>query len=125
MVVGGLPTPRPDHVEAVAEMALDMQVGIAELNEETGDSLCIRTGIHTGPVVAGIIGRSKFIYDLWGDTVNIASRMESHGMAGHIQVSAATYERLKDRCLFEERGLIEVKGKGQMMTYLLSGRKRN
>ena len=122
MAVGGLPTPRPDHVEAVAEMALDMQKVATKLNWGDGKSIDLRIGISTGPVVAGIIGSKKFIYDLWGDTVNIASRMESLGQFGAIQVSEPTYERLKDSYTFERRGRIEVKGKGQMTTYFLTGR---
>jgi len=122
MAVGGLPTPRPDHVEAVAEMALDMQKVVTKLNAGDGKSFELRIGISTGPVVAGIIGSKKFIYDLWGDTVNIASRMESLGQLGAIQVSEPTYERLKDKYTFECRGKIEVKGKGKMSTYFLTGR---
>jgi CheY-like chemotaxis protein/class 3 adenylate cyclase len=123
MVVGGLPTSRPDHAEAIADMALDMKKSIAQFNVECGEPLNIRVGINTGPVIAGVIGTKKFSYDLWGDTVNTASRMESRGLAGHIQVTAATYERLQDKYLFEERGTIQVKGKGEMTTYLLTGRK--
>jgi len=122
MAVGGLPTPRPDHVEAIAEMALDMQKVATKLNWGDGKSIDLRIGISTGPVVAGIIGSKKFIYDLWGDTVNIASRMESLGQFGAIQVSEPTYERLKDHYTFERRGKIEVKGKGKMSTYFLTGR---
>lgn len=122
MIVGGLPLIRPDHAEAVAEFALDMQQQIQEFNVQRGQSFSMRIGINTGPVVAGVIGLKKFIYDLWGDTVNIASRMESHGIPGAIQVSSATYERLKDKYLFEERGTINVKGKGEMNTYLLKSR---
>jgi class 3 adenylate cyclase len=122
MVVGGLPLIRPDHAEAVAEFALEMQQQIQEFNVERGQEFSMRIGINTGPVVAGVIGLKKFIYDLWGDTVNTASRMESHGIPGAIQVSFATYERLKDKYLFEERGTIDVKGKGEMNTYLLKSR---
>jgi adenylate cyclase len=122
MVVGGLPMPRPDHVEAVAEMALDMQKVVTKLNAGDRKGFELRIGISTGPVVAGIIGSKKFIYDLWGDTVNTASRMESLGQLGAIQVSEPTYERLKDKYTFEHRGKIEVKGKGKMTTYFLTGR---
>ena len=119
MVVGGLPTPRDDHAEAIAQMALGMQAKIAKLSAETGEKLAIRIGINSGPVVAGVIGVSKFTYDLWGDTVNVAARMEATGFAGRIQVTDVTYERLKDKYLFESRGKIPVKGKGEMMTYWL------
>ena len=123
MVVGGLPTPRPDHAEAIAEMALDIQEEVARLNAEMGQEVALRVGINSGPVVAGVIGTKKFIYDLWGDAVNTASRMESNGVQGSIQVTAATYEKLRDKYRFEARGMIEVKGKGQMMTYFLKERK--
>jgi len=123
MVVGGLPTPREDHVEAIAQMALDMQQEITRFQWDDGKSFSLRIGIHTGPVVAGVIGLKKFSYDLWGDTVNVASRMESQGAAGCIQVTAATYERLKEKYLFIQRGVIEVKGKGDMICYWLVGKK--
>jgi len=123
MVVGGLPITRDDHAEAIAEIALDMQQAITDFNQKTGRTFSIRIGINTGPVIAGVIGLKKYIYDLWGDTVNTASRMESHGLPDAIQVTAATYERLHDKFLFEERGMIQVKGKGEMMVYLLKGRK--
>jgi class 3 adenylate cyclase len=123
MVVGGIPKHRPDHAEAIADMALDMQIAISKFNSETGESFSIRIGISTGPVVAGVIGTKKFIYDLWGDTVNTASRMESHGFPGAIQVTDSTYQSLKERYLLEERGTIPVKGKGKMQTYLLKGKR--
>ncbi len=123
MVAAGLPVRRPDHAEATAEFALDMQAAIEQFNEARGTTLNIRTGINTGPVVGGIIGTSKFIYDLWGDAVNTASRMESHSLPGRIQVTEATYERLRDKYLFEPRGHITVKGKGDLLTYFLTGRK--
>ncbi|MCB0193443.1 MAG: adenylate/guanylate cyclase domain-containing response regulator, partial [Anaerolineae bacterium] len=123
MVVGGLPTPRADHAQAIADMALEMQDAITQLQLGNGQSLAIRTGIHTGPVVAGVIGAKKFSYDLWGDTVNIASRMESHGVAGGIQVTQETYSLLKDTYTFEARGLTAVKGKGDLTTFLLTGKK--
>lgn len=123
MVVAGLPTPRTDHAEAIAQMALDMQQSIVNLSAEMGETFSIRIGINSGSVVAGVIGIKKFSYDLWGDTVNTASRMESQGIPGAIQVTAQTYERLRDKYLFEERGVIRVKGKGEMTTYLLTGRK--
>jgi len=122
MVAGGLPVPRPDHAEAVAEMALDMQQEMKQFNTEQDKAFKIRIGINTGPVVAGVIGTSKFIYDLWGDTVNVASRMESHGVEGEIQVAPATYECLNSRYIFESRGEIQVKGKGKIVAYLLKSR---
>ena len=123
MVAGGLPVARPDHAEAIAEMALAMQDSIQRFQREDGRPFQLRIGINTGPVIAGVIGMKKFIYDLWGDAVNVASRMEVQGQAGNIQVTAATYARLEQIYLLEERGSIEVKGKGKMMTYWLRGRK--
>ncbi len=122
MVVGGIPNPRSDHAAAIANMALDMQVELARFRIKNRP-IFMRIGINTGPVIAGVIGTKKFIYDLWGDTVNIANRMESTGVAKSIQVTQSTYEQLKDRYNLEQRGLIQVKGKGEMMTYLLKGRK--
>ncbi|MEQ8962545.1 MAG: adenylate/guanylate cyclase domain-containing protein [Coleofasciculus sp. C2-GNP5-27] len=123
MVASGLPKPRPDHVAAIAEMALDMQQEIQHFNEKHHAELSIRIGINTGSVVAGVIGTKKIIYDLWGDAVNTASRMESHGLPGTIQVTAATYKSLQDNYVLQERGIIQVKGKGKMMTYFLIGKK--
>ncbi|TAG75454.1 MAG: PAS domain-containing protein [Oscillatoriales cyanobacterium] len=113
MVVGGIPIERPDHAEAIAEMALDMLAAIQELNVKLDSNFDIRIGINSGPVVAGVIGTA----------VNTASRMESHGIPGSIQVSIYTYELLRDKYEFQERGLIEIKGKGEMRTYFMKGRK--
>jgi class 3 adenylate cyclase len=123
MAVAGLPVPRPDHAEAVAAMALDMQNVVARITPPGGGRFEMRIGISSGPVVAGIIGSKKFIYDLWGDTVNIASRMESQGELGCIQVSPYTHELLVATHALRERGPIEVRGKGEMNTYFLVGRK--
>jgi class 3 adenylate cyclase len=122
MVVGGLPTPRPDHAEAVAEMALALREEAARHHDPTGQPLALRIGIDTGPVVAGVIGTARFSYDLWGDTVNTASRMESTGVVGCIQVTDRTYRRLRDAYRFQRRGPIPVKGKGELVTWLLLGR---
>lgn len=121
MVAGGLPDPRPDHAQAMAELALEMQAELGRQGLTLGVPLELRIGIAEGPVVAGVIGRNKFIYDLWGDTVNTASRMESHGVPGRIQVTEATYRRLQGRYRFEDRGEIEVKGKVRQRAYLLVG----
>jgi adenylate cyclase len=122
MAVGGVPVPYPDHAGAVAEMALAMQAAIAQFSSAQKAPLQLRIGINTGTVVAGVIGIKKFSYDLWGDTVNVASRMESQGKPGKIQVTEATYERLRERFQFTPAQEIEIKGKGPMRTYYLIGR---
>jgi class 3 adenylate cyclase len=119
MVVGGVPNASENHTAAIAEMALEMQSALDCFNLKNQLSLKMRIGIHRGAVIAGVIGIKKFIYDLWGDTVNLASRMESHGIAGQIQVSVQVYEQLRLRFQFEERGIIDIKGKGPMQTYFL------
>ncbi len=122
MVVGGLPEPQENHPLAIAQMALDMQAAVASFNTKNNHSFSLRIGINIGGVVAGVIGLTKFSYDLWGDTVNVAHRMESNGIPGEIQVTDAVYERLKDKFSFKLRGAIEIKGKGEMMAYFLVGR---
>jgi class 3 adenylate cyclase len=122
MVAGGLPDPLPDHAQAVAELALAMREEVARRADPSGQPLAVRIGIDTGPVEAGVIGTSKFSYDLWGDTVNTASRMESHGIPGCIQVTARTYQRLQAGYRFQRRGPIPVRGMGEMVTYFLLGR---
>ena len=119
MVVAGVPEPRADHIQAATEMALAMQIHVEGLSSRHPD-LRLRIGIHTGPVVAGVIGENKFSYDLWGDNVNIASRMESHGLPGRIHVSEAFARAAADKWQFDARGLIDVKGQGPMNTYFLS-----
>src|SRR5262249_29205759 len=112
MAVCGLPRPCADHTDRMALMALRMSEATRQYGQKTGQNLQLRVGLNSGPVVAGVIGATKFIYDLWGDTVNLASRMESTGVPGGIQVTRSVYERLKDRYEFESRGLVKVKGKG-------------
>ena len=122
MLVGGLPEPRPNHARAVAEVAVAMLAAVESLSRERGVCLEVRIGIHSGPVVAGVIGRRKFIYDLWGDTVNLASRLESHGTPGRIHVTGATRALLGDHFEFEERGEIDLKGRGRVPTFFLKAR---
>jgi class 3 adenylate cyclase len=119
MVVAGIPQPSPTHTQQIARMGLDMIAALADYSKRTGSDLNIRIGIHTGSVVAGVIGRKKFIYDLWGDTVNTASRMESHGIPGQVHVTEAIYQALQGSFELEARGSVDVKGKGVMTTYLV------
>jgi adenylate cyclase len=124
MVAAGVPSPRPDHARALALMALDM-LDAMRLGGAMGDlAMELRIGINSGPVVAGVIGRKRFLYDLWGDAVNTASRMESHGTPGRIQITRATFELLNDEFRCEPRGTVAIKGKGHMETWYLLGPNR-
>jgi len=123
MAVAGVPIRSPHHAEQMAAMALDMQQVIERHNHETGQALQIRIGLDSGPVVAGVIGKQKFAYDLWGDTVNTAARMESHGVPGEIQVTPATHALLHANYHFEERGSIDIKSKGTIKVFLLKGKR--
>jgi class 3 adenylate cyclase len=124
MVVGGVPERCDDHAARVAAMGLDMLAAVEEFARAANVTLALRVGIHTGQVVAGVIGKKKFAYDLWGDTVNTASRMESHGVEGKVHLTEATYERLRDDGFrLSARGAVEIKGKGEMRTWFLDGRK--
>jgi adenylate cyclase len=122
MVVSGVPEPRKDHAAALADLALDMRDALNGLVDPKGRAVLFRVGIASGPVVAGVVGTRKFFYDVWGDAVNTASRMESTGETGRIQVAPEAYELLKGQFELEERGLVEVRGKGQMRTWFLTGR---
>ena len=123
MVAAGIPTPRPDHATALAGLALDMLDAMRDDKDVAHLGLQLRIGINSGPVVAGVIGRKRFLYDLWGDAVNIASRMESHGTPGRIQISGSTYELVADAFECQPRGPVAVKGKGEMNTWYLVGPK--
>jgi len=121
MVASGVPTPRPDHAIAITSLALNMQDHIAGLPPIGEQLVEFRVGINSGPVVGGVIGTHKFQYDIWGDAVNTASRMESHGLPGHIQITADTYDLIKDDFVCESRGTVNIKGKGEMKTWLVVG----
>jgi adenylate cyclase len=123
MVVSGVPHPRPDHVEALACLALDMADAAASLKDPLGRAVPLRIGLSAGPVVAGVVGARRFFYDVWGDAVNVAARMESTDIEGRIQVPQAIFERLEHDFVFEERGDVDVKGKGVMHTWYLVGRR--
>jgi adenylate cyclase len=123
MVVSGVPEPRADHAEALAELALDMRDALAGLVDPKGRAVPVRIGLASGPVVAGVVGTKKFFYDVWGDAVNVAARMEQTGEAGRIQVSPEAHERLEGAFALAERGVVEVRGKGTMRTWFLEGRK--
>ena len=120
MVASGIPEKRKDHAEALAELALDMLGAVNDFNRTHKNKLTIRIGINSGRVVAGVIGKKKFSYDLWGDTVNTASRMESHGKSGEIQITKSTYKILKNKYEFSRRENIAIKGKGIMTTFILT-----
>jgi class 3 adenylate cyclase len=121
MAAAGLPEPRQDHAAALAWMALDMRAAVGEFRRASGEPLALRIGLNVGPVVAGVIGTKKFIYDLWGDTVNVASRMESHGQPGTIQVTEAAHALLRDRFAFGPPYTVDIKGRGAMTAYVLLG----
>ena len=125
MAAAGLPVPVADHADRAANMALDMMEAVEHYNEESTYNLRVRIGISTGSVVAGVIGKRKFLYDLWGDVVNTASRMESHGVSGKIQMTESTRQQLGEPFKMEKRGAIDVKGKGEMETWFLNSRNGN
>lgn len=124
MVVSGVPVERPDHLAALARLALDMADTVSGLTDSQGRAVPLRIGLAAGPVVAGVVGARKFFYDVWGDAVNVASRMESTDVEGRIQVPQDVYERLREHFTFDERGDVDVKGKGVMHTWYLTGRRQ-
>ena len=122
MAAAGVPAPSVDHAARAAHVSLDMIEVLDRFNERTASTLQVRIGINTGKVVAGVIGRRLFLYDVWGDAVNVASRMESHGVAGRVQVSESTRRLLGEPFLVEERGTLEFEGTGALKTWFLAGR---
>jgi adenylate cyclase len=125
MVAAGVPVPRSDHAEAIAEAALGLQKEIVHYDAPNEETFSLRIGINTGPVIAGVIGKTKFSYDVWGETVNTAWHMETYGAPGYIQINETTYAKLCDKYLFEDRGEFYVKDKGELKTFFLKGRKPN
>jgi guanylate cyclase len=125
MVASGVPRGRPDHAQALAHMALEMRDYVASHTFRNGQCVSFRIGINSGSMIAGVIGRRKFVYDVWGDAVNIASRMESHGLGGAVQITQTTYELIKDEFVCEPRGTVHVKGKGEMEVWLVKSVKEN
>ena len=121
MVAAGVPAPRADHAQAICQLALDMVQRLVEIPSRQNKLIQVRIGINSGPLVAGVIGKSKFHYDVWGDTVNIASRMESHGEVGKIQIAENTFDLVKDEFVCVPRGRVQIKGKGEMRTWYLAG----
>ena len=119
MAGAGLPEPRPDHAKVMVELALRMLEAVERLNREAGTAFQVRIGMHTGPVVAGVIGTHKFTYDVWGDTVNVASRLEGHGLPGRVHVSDEVRRAVGHRYEFEPRGAISLRGKGRMESFFL------
>lgn len=122
IVVSGVPQPRPDHLDLLADLALDIADTVAGLTDSRGRAVPLRIGVASGPLVAGVVGSQRFFYDVWGDAVNVASRMESTAAVGRIQVPQSVYQLLSNRFLFDERGDVDVKGKGVMHTWYLVGR---
>jgi guanylate cyclase len=121
MCAAGVPIPRPDHAQTLARMALDMREYIRSRPPRNGKKLNFRIGINSGALVAGVIGTKKFVYDLWGDPVNVAARMESYSVPGKIQIGYPTYHLIHHEFICEPRGILEVKGKGKMATWFLVG----
>jgi guanylate cyclase len=124
MCAAGVPVPRPDHAQTLARMALDMRTYIRSRPPRNGKRLNFRIGINSGPLVAGVIGTKKFVYDLWGDPVNVAARMESYSVPGKIQIGAQTYRLIHDQFICEPRGILEIKGKGKLATWFLIGERK-